>query len=93
MSDSNEPLTVTLSPEATRRVRAHIATGEYRDASDFVEHSVIVLDHEDTALEDWQIEEVLAACREVDEDPSQLRTPEQVRATLEAEFARALKAS
>lgn len=93
MTDPNERLTITLSPEASRRVRAHITSGEYSNASEFIERSVIAFDHEDSALEDWQLEEVLATCREIDEDPSQLRTPEQVRATLEAEFARALKAS
>lgn len=52
---------------------------------------MIAFDSDGPELDDWQIEEVLAAIEEYDRDPSTARTPEQVRATLEAEVERAIK--
>jgi hypothetical protein len=60
---------------------------------DVIKHGVEATDDFPPPLEPWQVEEVLAAIAEYDADPSSAFTSEELKARLEAEYERLLKAS
>lgn len=92
MSESEKPIILTLSPELSNRVRDKMHSFGYADPIDVIEQGIAALEAQNDDFEQWLRDEVIPACEEYDRDPSTARTPEQVRATLAAEYERALKA-
>jgi Arc/MetJ-type ribon-helix-helix transcriptional regulator len=89
---TDEPLTITLSPEMSRRVRQVLVENGYASAEHFIVDALDALEPADPEFERWVAEEAIPAVEEYERDPSTGRTPDQIRATLEAEYHRALKA-
>jgi Arc/MetJ-type ribon-helix-helix transcriptional regulator len=92
MSYSNEPITITLSPEISRRVRAKIAENGYVDVEDVIQDGLDALEPNAPELERWLREDVVPVCEELDRDPTQVLTLEESGEALKAEYARFLKA-
>jgi coenzyme F420-reducing hydrogenase gamma subunit len=88
----NEPLTITLSPELSERIRVDIAIHGFPNPLAVVEDAFRIVDEKDEELEPWMVQEIIEACEEYDRDPSQGRTSEQVRLMLEEEYRLSLKA-
>jgi len=92
MPHPNEPMTITLSPEISRRVRRKIDENGYVDAEDVIQDALDALEPNDPELERWLREEVVPVCEELDRDPGQVLTLDESGEALKAEYARFLKA-
>lgn len=92
MPHPNEPMTITLSPEISRRVRRKIDENGYVDAEDVIQDALDALEPNDPELERWLREEVVPVCKELDRDPTQVLTLEESGEALKVEYARFLKA-
>jgi Arc/MetJ-type ribon-helix-helix transcriptional regulator len=89
---TGEPMTITLPPELSDRVRAKMAENGYADALEVVEDGLLAERASPSEIEEWLREEIIPYCAEIDRDPTKLRTVAQIDAMLEAEFQRALEA-
>jgi Arc/MetJ-type ribon-helix-helix transcriptional regulator len=85
MADS---LTITLTPELSARVRAHMDRADHPSAETVIERALSVLDDEASPIEPWELEHIRAACEELDRDHSNVFTSEQIDEQIEAEFQR-----
>jgi hypothetical protein len=88
---ANEPLTITLSPELSERIRADIALHGFPNPVAVVEEAFRVADERDEELEPWMVQEIIEACEEYDRDPTNVYTMEQVKEMLEAEYERSVR--
>ncbi len=88
----NEPLTITLSPELSERIRVDIALHGFPSPLAVVKDAFRIVDERDEELEPWMVQEIVEACEEYDRDPYQGRTSEQIRLMLEEEYRLSLKA-
>ena len=85
------PITITLPNELSSRIRAKIAESGYKDTVEVIQGGIDALDNIHD-LEPWMIAEIIATCDEIDADPSQLRTMDQVDETLAKQYQQLLKA-
>jgi hypothetical protein len=92
MPQLDEPITLTLSPETSAKVRERMLNFGYSDPVEVIEDGLAALDPQDEDLQRFLLEEALPALEEYHRDPSTGRTPEQVRISLEAEYQRLVKA-
>jgi Arc/MetJ-type ribon-helix-helix transcriptional regulator len=88
----NEPLTITLTHELSDRVRAEIATGGYKNPIDVIAGGLDALHPDDDGFEPWMRQDIMEACDELDRDPSQVITLDQLGEELKVEYANARKA-
>jgi len=88
---TTEPLTITLSPELSERIRLDIALHGYATPLAVVEEAFHAFDETCPELEPWMEQEILEACEEYDRDPTNVRTMEQIKQMLAAEYERAVK--
>jgi putative addiction module CopG family antidote len=65
-----------------KKVRAKVESGQYASESEVIRDSLRALDMHDRALEQWLVNEVLPSIDAVRDNPSSVRTSEQVRASL-----------
>lgn len=86
---SNHEFSITLPDETATAVKAKVAAGEYASESDLFDEGVRALLARDQAVEDWLATEVVAACAELEADPTNVLSVEQVRAMLAAEHQKA----
>ncbi len=95
---ASEPITITLTAELSERVRAQIADHGYSSPLAVIAEGLDMLDLPEGELRgdelpEWMANEIVEACEEYDRDPSQVRTMEQVKETLAAEYRRAMKSA
>lgn len=93
-----EHLTIRLPADMVARLRDRIATGEFADESAAIEDAIMAAEEVDMFADEepemsaeeiaWVREEVAAALREYDRDPSSGLTAEQVLAHLAEEHAK-----
>jgi Arc/MetJ-type ribon-helix-helix transcriptional regulator len=90
--------TITLTPELIQSLRDRVATGEYVSESDLICEALSALDTSKEAasaspqFEAWLRNETAAAYDEIEKDPTQFVTLEEIQQALSAEYARATKA-
>ena len=90
---SEQPITITLTPELSARIQKRIRENGYESPVEVIASGLDALDEEDREpLESWMDEQLAEVIDELDRDPSRVRTPEQVEATLQAAYERALAA-
>lgn len=87
---STKQLSITLPHEMAEMVRSKVDSGAYASESEVIRDGLRALQMHDRALETWLTTEVLPSIGAVKENPSVVRTSEQVRATL-AEAYKALQ--
>jgi Arc/MetJ-type ribon-helix-helix transcriptional regulator len=87
-----EPLTVTIPAPLSDRIRARVQSGEFSSADEAVLSELSSVDPIDTDIDRWLREEIIPYCLDLDRDPSQLRTIEQLDSALEQERQRFLLA-
>lgn len=90
---SEQPITITLTPELSARIQKRIRENGYESPVEVIASGLDALDEEDREpLESWMDEQLAEVLEELDRDPSRVRTSEQVEATLQAAYERALAA-
>ncbi len=87
-----DQLNITLSEEMTRRVRAKMAAGAYRNELEVIEDGLDALEPYDAGVERWLQEEVFPAYEQLRKDPSIALSVDQVRSSLAALHDRTMKA-
>jgi Arc/MetJ-type ribon-helix-helix transcriptional regulator len=87
-----EPLTVTIPAPFSDRIRARVQSGEFASTDEAVLAQLASVDPLDADIDRWLREEIIPYCLELDHDPSQLRTVEQLDSALEQERQRFLLA-
>ncbi len=88
----DDRLNITLSPEITKRIRAKIAAGYYRNELEVIEDGLDALEPFDAGIERWLTEEVVPAYDAMESDPSRGMSIDQVRSSLAALHDKASKA-
>lgn len=88
---TTKQLSITLPNEMAAYVREKVASGEYASDSEVVRDGLRALSERDRAVEQWLRTDVVATYEAMKADPSGGRTVEQVRATLAAKHAAAVK--
>jgi putative addiction module CopG family antidote len=79
---STKQLSITLPHEMAELVRSKVESGAYASESEVLRDGLRALQMHDRALEAWLVNEVVPSIEAVRENPGQLRTGEQVRASL-----------
>jgi len=87
-----EPLTVTIPAPLSDRIRARVQSGEFASTDEAVLAQLYSVDPDNTDIDRWLREEIMPYCLELDRNPSQLRTVEQLDSALEQERQRFLLA-
>lgn len=86
---TTQQLSITLPNEMADAVKAKVRSGEYATESEVIRDGLRAMLARDQAVEDWLCREVGAAYDALKADPSRAITPEEVRARLAAEHAKA----
>jgi antitoxin ParD1/3/4 len=73
-----QSLTITLPEDATSLIASKIATGAYATASDVIQASLLALQDQDMAMDEWLKTEVTKSYDEVLADPTTAIPAEQV---------------
>ena len=81
-------ISVRVSSETARLLQEKVDSGEYASEDEIVEEALAAFYEREATLENWLMETVVPICEAMERDPSQVRTSEQVRATLAEERAR-----
>jgi antitoxin ParD1/3/4 len=79
---TTKQLSITLPHEMAELVRIKVESGAYASESEVLRDGLRALQMHDRALEAWLVNEVVPSIEAVRTDPSQVRTGEQVRASL-----------
>lgn len=82
-------LLITLPPHMADLVHRKVSSGEYADESAVIAVGLSFLEDDAEHFERWLREDVVAACREYEEDPSSAISSEEL--LLEMESARQIK--
>jgi Arc/MetJ-type ribon-helix-helix transcriptional regulator len=88
---SREPTTIQLSPEVNELLRVAMESGEFASPDEAIREGLYALDPLGTDIQRWLREEVVPYALELERDPSQLLTVEQVDAALAEERKRFLR--
>jgi antitoxin ParD1/3/4 len=83
--------TIQVSAEVNELLRAAIDRGEFSSADEAIREGLYALDPVGNDVERWLQEEIIPYSLELERDPSQLRTIEQVDAALAEERKRLLR--
>ncbi len=86
---TTQQLSITLPNEMADVVKAKVRTGEYATESEVIRDGLRVLLARDRIVESWLRQEVGPAYDALKADPSRAVSPDQVRARLAAEHAKA----
>jgi putative addiction module CopG family antidote len=86
---TTQQLSITLPNEMADVVKSKVRTGEYASESEVIRDGLRALLARDRAVEDWLHNQVGPAYDALKTDPSRAITPDQVRARLAAEHAKA----
>lgn len=89
MVRTTQQLSITLPNDMADIVKAKVRTGEYATESEVIRDGLRALLARDRAVESWLLQQVGPAWDALKADPSRAVTPEQVRARLAAEHAKA----
>jgi len=79
---STRQLSITLPHEMAELVRSKVESGAYASESEVLRDGLRALQMHDRALEAWLKNEVVPSIEAVKLNPGQVRTGEQVRASL-----------
>ena len=85
--------TVSLPAAQARYIDAKVKSGAYASASEVVRAGLRALQERDQAIERWLKEEVVPVCEEIDADPSQVISAEELTAAVYAHHARRTRKS
>ncbi len=83
---STKQLSITLPHEMAEMVRSKVESGAYASESEVIRDGLRALEIRDRALEAWLANEVVPSIEAVRENPSLVRTSQQVRASLAAAY-------
>ena len=86
---TTQQMSITLPNEMADAVKAKVRKGEYASESEVIRDGLRSLMARDRAVESWLHQQVGPAVDALKADPSRAVTPDQVRARLAAEHARA----
>ncbi len=86
---TTQQMSITLPNEMADVVKSKVRTGEYASESEVIRDGLRALMARDRAVESWLQHQVAPAYDALQADPSRAVTPEQVRARLAAERAKA----
>jgi putative addiction module CopG family antidote len=86
---TTQQMSITLPNDMADVVKAKVRTGEYASESEVIRDGLRALIARDRAVESWLHNQVGPAYDALKADPSRAVTPEQVRARLAAEHAKA----
>jgi len=89
---STRQLSITLPNEMAEMVRTKVSSGEYASESEVVRDGIRALLARDRALEAWLANDVVPSIEAVKENPSLVRSSEQVRALLAHAYKKLQKA-
>ncbi|WP_041743623.1 ribbon-helix-helix domain-containing protein [Collimonas fungivorans] len=87
---TTQQLSITLPNEMADIVKTKVATGEYASESEVIRDGLRVLIARDRVMEIWLRQEVGQAYDALKADPARAVTLDQVRATLAAEYKKAV---
>lgn len=86
---TTQQMSITLPNEMADVVKSKVRTGEYASESEVIRDGLRALMARDRAVESWLQHQAASAYDALQADPSRAVTPEQVRARLAAERAKA----
>ncbi|MDR0737306.1 MAG: type II toxin-antitoxin system ParD family antitoxin [Zoogloeaceae bacterium] len=86
---TTQQLSITLPNDIANMVKTKVSVGEYASESEVIRDGLRVLLARDRAVETWLNNQVGLAYDALKADPSRAVTPDQVRARLAAEHAKA----
>ena len=86
---TTQQLSITLPNEMADVVKAKVRAGEYATESEVIRDGLRALLARDRAVESWLQQQVGPAYDALKADPARVITPDQVRARLAAEHAKA----
>jgi antitoxin ParD1/3/4 len=90
---SSQKRTFSLPSTQSKYIDKLVKSGGYASGSEVVRAGLRALQERDAAMEQWLREEVVPVCEELDADPSQVVSDEQVAATLLAEHKKHMRKS
>ena len=85
--------TFSLPAAQARYIDRKVKSGAYASASEVVRAGLRALQERDEAVERWLREEVVPVCEELDADPSQTVSADELTAALHAHRARRARKS
>ena len=86
---TTQQMSITLPNDMADAVKARVRSGEYASESEVIRDGLRALMARDRAVESWLHNQVGPAYDALKADPSRAVTPDQVRARLAAEHAKA----
>ncbi len=90
---SSSKRTFSLPSVQARYIDAKVKSGAYASASEVVRAGLRALQERDEAMERWLREEVVPVCEEIDADPSQTVSAEELTAAIHTHRARRTRKS
>lgn len=90
---STQKRTFSLPASQAKYIDKLVKSGGYASGSEVVRAGLRALKERDAAMEQWLREEVVPVLEELDVDPTQVVTDQQLAETLLAEHARHLRKS
>lgn len=88
---STQKRTFSLPAAQAKYIDKLVKSGGYASGSEVVRAGLRALKERDAAMEHWLREEVVPVLEEIDADPSQVITDEQLEATLLAEHKKHMR--
>jgi antitoxin ParD1/3/4 len=85
--------TFSLPAAQARYIDRKVKSGAYASASEVVRAGLRALQERDEAMERWLREEVMPVCEEIDADPSQTVSADELTAAVYANHARRTRKS
>jgi len=86
---TTQQLSITLPKDMADVVKEKVRSGEYASESEVIRDGLRALLARDRAVESWLVQQVGAAYDALKADPSRALSPDEVRARLAAEHAKA----
>ncbi|MDO9414634.1 ribbon-helix-helix domain-containing protein [Pararhizobium sp.] len=81
---TTQALSITLPLEMAQMVKAKVASGEYASESEVIRDGLRTLAARDAAIEKWLHEEVVPTIRELEANPDNVLTGDELRQQLHA---------
>jgi len=85
--------TFSLPAAQARYIDRKVKSGAYASASEVVRAGLRALKERDEAVERWLREEVVPVCEEIDADPSQAISAEELTASIQAHHVKSTRKS